>query len=304
MTGGFVVIEIEHWETEVSPLILYFSATGNTRFVALQLAERLGDEALDLLDRIKRDDHSPIHSDRPFVICAPTYVCEMPRFFADYLRKTPLTGSAAAYFIFTSGGYCGISGTLARGIAGKKGLRYMGCAELTMPRTYTANNHYPELETPEIERRIRASAEAIGPIAAAIDGGERLKSRHVWLFELLITLPFNPVWVRVKQGVADFRATDSCVGCGKCARLCPLNVIRMEEGKPVWRGRTCAHCMSCIQNCPAEAIEYGQITPVKARYRFDRYRYALKSPQPQADTNARKTARAAGSDRQENSGCH
>lgn len=276
MTGGFVVIEIEHRETEVSPLILYFSATGNTRFVALQLAERLGDEALDLLDRIKRGDHSPIHSDKPFVICAPTYVCEMPRFFADCLRKTPLTGSSDAYFIFTSGGYCGISGTLARGIAGKKGLRYMGCAELTMPRNYIANDHYPELETPEIERRIRASAEAIGPIAAAIDGGERLKSRHVWLFEVAITLPFNPVWCRLRQGVGDFRATDKCVGCGKCARLCPLNRIGIVDGRPTWHGKSCAHCMSCIQNCPVGAIEYGQITQKKNRYRFEKYRYVLK----------------------------
>ena len=257
-------------------MILYFSVTGNTRFVARQLAGRLGDEALDLLQRIRRGDHSPIHSDRPFVICAPTYVCEMPRFFADYLRKTPLTGGTDAYFIFTSGGYCGISGTLARAIARKKGLRYKGCAELTMPRNYIANDHYPELEKLEIERRIRACAEALEAIAADIASGERLKSRHVWLFELAITLPFNPVWCRLKQGVGDFHATDKCVGCGKCARLCPLNLIEIVDGRPLWRGKRCAHCMSCIQNCPVDAIEYGRITQKKDRYRFEKYRYVLK----------------------------
>ena len=285
-------------------MILYFTATGNTRFVAEALSARLGDEALNLLDRIRRGDHSPIRSDRPFVICAPVYVCEMPRFLAEYLRRTPLNGNRNVYFAFTSGGYSGVSGVLARGIVNRKGMRYMGCADFTMPRNYIASNAYSALEVPEIERRIRDSAARIAPVADAIRRGDKLRSRHVWLFELLITLPFNPVWVRVKQGVADFRATDSCVGCGKCARLCPLNMIHMEGSRPVWRGRTCAHCMSCIQNCPAEAIEYGQITPVKARYRFNRYRYALESPQPQAETNARKTARAAGSDRQENSGCH
>lgn len=258
-------------------MILYFSATGNTRFVAQQLAARLGDETLDLLDRIKRGDHAPIHSDRPFVICAPTYVCEMPRFLADWLRKTPLLGSAQAYFVFTSGGYAGISGVLAGNLMRRKGLRYMGCAELTMPRNYLATDHYPELETPEIERRIRTSNDHIAGIADAIRNGERLKSRHVWLFELLITVPFNPVWCRVKQGVGDFHATDRCVGCGKCARLCPLNAIEIVDGKPVWRGKSCAHCMSCIQNCPAEAIEYGQITQKKKRYRFDKYRYATKN---------------------------
>lgn len=257
-------------------MILYFSATGNTRFVAQRLANRLDDEALDLLDRIRRGDHAPIHSNKPFVICAPTYVCEMPRFLADYLRKTPLTGSRDVYFIFTSGGYAGISGVLAKAIVRKKGLRYMGCAELTMPRNYIVSDHYPELDKSEIERRIRKSAEAIESIATAIGRAERLRSRHVWLFELIITLPFNPVWCRLKQGVSDFRATDKCVGCGKCARLCPLNAIECVDGKPVWRGGSCAHCMSCIQNCPVCAIEYGQITQKKNRYLFEKYRYALK----------------------------
>jgi len=257
-------------------LILYFSATGNTRFVAQRLAASLGDEALDLLDRIKRDDCAPIRSDRPFVICAPTYVCEMPRFLSDHLRKTPLVGNPKVYFVFTSGGYSGISGVLASRLAGKKGLRYMGCADLTMPRNYIANDHYPELDTPEIERRIRTANEDIDGIAAAIARGERLQSRHVWLAEVLITLPFNPVWVRVRQGVGDFHATDRCVGCGKCARLCPLNVIEMVDGRPVWRGKSCSHCMSCIQNCPVQAIEYGQITQKKKRYQFEKYRYAAQ----------------------------
>ena len=35
-------------------MVLYFSATGNTRFLATQLAEKLGDECTDLLERVKK----------------------------------------------------------------------------------------------------------------------------------------------------------------------------------------------------------------------------------------------------------
>ena len=39
-------------------MILYFSATGNTRFIATELAKKLDDECIDLLSRIKKGDFS------------------------------------------------------------------------------------------------------------------------------------------------------------------------------------------------------------------------------------------------------
>ena len=64
-------------------MVLYFSATGNTKLIAKKIAERLRDESLDLLQRIKNSDYSDIYSERPFVICSPIYVSELPGFYAD-----------------------------------------------------------------------------------------------------------------------------------------------------------------------------------------------------------------------------
>lgn len=255
-------------------MVLYFSATGNTRFIAEELAKKLGDESLDLLKRIKEKDYSPIRSEKPFVICVPVYVCEMPSFINELIRKTPFEGNKDVYFVFTSGGYSGICSTLAKRMVRKKGLNYMGAADFKMPRNYIANDTYPELPAEEIKRRIDVSYKLIPEIADLISSGQKLvkRSKHVWLFELIITLPFTPVWTRIRQGVKKFRASDKCIGCKKCARLCPLNVIKPDEnGRPVWDAKMCAHCMSCIQNCPVEAIEYGDVTPPKKRYTFDRY---------------------------------
>ena len=255
-------------------MVLYFSATGNTRFIAEELADRLGDETINLLNRIRHKDHSPIRSEKPFVICVPVYVCEVPSFIADLIRSTPFEGNKNVYFIFTSGGYSGISSFLARRLVKRKGLNYMGSADFKMPRNYIANNTYPELSVSEIKQRIEDSYKLIPEIAGLIADEQMLikRSKHVWLFELIITIPFTPVWTRIKQGVKKFRVDDRCIGCRKCANLCPVNVIRSDEnGRPVWDAKMCAHCMSCIQNCPTEAIEYGDITPSKKRYTFDRY---------------------------------
>ena len=117
------------------------------------------------------------------------------------------------------------------------------------------------------------------PIKAAINRiydfgmwkeGGKLKSRHVFLFETLIIVPFVPVWIKLKLTTKAFYVKDSCLGCGKCAKVCPLNNINIVENKPEW-GKKCTHCMACICNCPKDSIEYGTITVGKERYLFKKF---------------------------------
>ena len=258
-------------------MVLYFSATGNTEYVAQELARQLDDQCVNLLDRIKSGDHSPLHSESPFFICAPVYVCEMPRFLSSYLKKQVFTGSRQIYCVFTSGGYCGISGPHAKKIFAKKNMVWMGHAEVTMPRNYVANNSYGMLEPAEAEERIRSARKHLNTIAEDIRSGKTLSARHVQLWESIVTLPFNPVWCKFMLTAKAFYTTDQCIGCGKCVKLCPLNNITLKEGRPVW-GNQCTHCMACIGNCPTEAIEYGTVTQNKDPYNFGKYRHVAQEP--------------------------
>jgi len=258
-------------------MVLYFSATGNTEFIAREIAKRLDEPCVNLLERVKTQDHSPIHSDTPFIICAPVYVCEMPRFLSRYLKEQTFSGSKDVYFIFTSGGYCGISGPHAKGIFRRKGMNWRGHAEFKMPRNYVASEAYPMLPPEEVRERILESCGRLDAVAEEIRAGRMLTARHVFLFESIITLPFNPVWCKFKMPAKDFHTSDKCIGCGKCVKLCPLNNIRLEEKRPVW-GNHCTHCMACIGNCPTEAIEYGTITQNKEKYNFGKYRHVVDSP--------------------------
>ena len=251
-------------------MILYFSATGNTEFVAKKLAEYTNDETINLLERIRKKDYSEIHSERPFVICSPIYVCEMPRFFADYIDKLELTGNRNVYYVFTSGGYAGIAAALGRKQAKRKGMVYRGRAEFRMPRNYPLSKRYPLLPENEILERIEETKQQLPKVAKQIAGGERIKLRRLTYLEKIVTYPFNPVWVKYKHTAKPFHATDKCKGCGKCERLCPLNNITMVDKKPQW-ANTCAHCMACMSGCPAEAIEYGKITQGQYKYHFNKY---------------------------------
>lgn len=193
---------------------------------------------------------------------------------AKYLKKQTFLGSKDVYFIFTSGGYCGISGFLAKLLFKAKHMVYHGHAEFKMPRNYVANDAYPMLQKNEIKERILNAYQQLDQVTSDILSRNNLKARHIHMFEIIITVPFNPIWCKFKLTAKNFYVTDACVGCGKCEKLCPLNNIKLIDKKPIWNNQ-CTHCMACIGNCPTEAIEYGTITQDKEPYNFGKYTYMV-----------------------------
>ena len=197
-------------------MILYFSATGNTEYIAGKIAEYIGDDTLNLLERIKAGDCSEIHSDRPFVICSPIHVCEMPIFFADYIKRVKLTGNPDVYFVFTSGGYAGIASSIARRIVRRKGMNYMGRAEFTMPRNYPVSRHYPLLGEEENRRRVEESLKRIPEIAAHIKNNEKLQAGETMSKEI----------IHPEEGVFD---TDGGIDLGTVVSVKAADVIDQRQ---------------------------------------------------------------------------
>lgn len=54
-------------------MILYFSGTGNSKYVAKRIADALGDALVNLNDRIKSGDTSPVETGERVIIVTPTY---------------------------------------------------------------------------------------------------------------------------------------------------------------------------------------------------------------------------------------
>lgn len=90
-------------QQEADTLILYYTGTGNSEYVAIKIGEQIEDEAINLFGKIKKHDYSEIHSVRPFVIVYPTYAWQMPRILRDFIRQTAFTGNKCAYFVTTCG---------------------------------------------------------------------------------------------------------------------------------------------------------------------------------------------------------
>ena len=45
------------------------------------------------------------------------------------------------------------------------------------------------------------------------------------------------------------------MGCDLCEKECPINAVKMVDGKAAIDGENCNHCGRCIRKCPFQAIE-------------------------------------------------
>ena len=257
-------------------MIVYFSATGNTRFIARRLAKLLDDDVLDLGPRMRTNDYSDIHCDKTLVVCSPVHVSGLPKFIADYLRAVRFTGTSEAYGVFTDAGYSGIASRQLAAILRKKGLYFKGFVDFKLPGIHITSITNRVIDVDEIERRIKAAYDRLPSIAEAIRRKERFRSKDASMPEVGLTEALAPALRFIGLRTRSFWVTDQCSSCGLCEKICPVSAIAMRSGQPTWSGSHCAHCMACIHNCPAEAIEYGKITQGKKRYTFSKYRYAAR----------------------------
>lgn len=248
-------------------MVLCFSGTGNSRYIAGKIAAALRDELVDLNARIKASDRSPVQTGEDVIVVTPTYAWRIPRLVSDWLRGTELPGAKRIWFVMDCGSEIGNAAAYNCRLAEEKQLCCMGTAQIIMPENYVAMFGVPEAA--EAREIVRNAEPAIADAIACIKAGQPFPAPRNRLYDRVMSAAVNPVFYRLIVKANAFRAGDGCIGCGRCAESCPTNNITLGNGKPVWGGK-CTHCMACICYCPAEAIEYGRRSVGKPRYQFEK----------------------------------
>lgn len=47
---------------------------------------------------------------------------------------------------------------------------------------------------------------------------------------------------------------EKCISCGKCRRVCPMDVDPRDNSRRRENGTECILCMRCIEECPAKSL--------------------------------------------------
>ena len=221
---------------------------------------------MNLNDRIKASDTSLVETGERVIIVTPTYAWRIPRVVRDWLRKTELRGAKQAWFVMTCGSEIGNADKYNRVLCAEKAISCMGTTQIVMPENYIAMFSAPQADE---ARQIVAKAEPdIDRAIAAIQANQPFAPTRNKLYDRFMSGPVNPIFYKFCVKADAFTVSDTCIGCGQCAKRCPMNNVTLKDGKPVW-GKACTHCMACICYCPVSAIEYGKKSVGQPRYHFE-----------------------------------
>ena len=240
-------------------MILYFSATGNCKYVAARLAEAQAQEAASIADCMHEKRF--VFEDETIGVISPAYDWGLPSIVKAFLEQASFR-TKYLYFAATYGTTPGAIGAMAnRAIKGRDIDAYYS---VRMPDTWTP---IFDLSTPEkIARYTKHTESEIDRMIQSVR--ERRTNRHMWprTPAVLTKLIAEPIYNSSVRRTANLHVEDTCISCGLCAKKCPVQAIEMRERRPAWVKEKCVMCLGCLHRCPKFAIQYGSRTKKHGQY--------------------------------------
>ena len=238
-------------------MLFYFTATGNSLYVAKHLEKKPISIAQAVHDTVKT-----YTADRIGIVC-PVFGHEVPALVREFLEQSVFE-TPYFYMILTYGNRHGGAVELAEKLCRECGITPAYINVLLM-----VDNWLPSFDMNEQRSIDKKVEEHLAGIRADI------QARKIWMAPVTDTdRAAHQQFLGFKNSQpADawqhlIRVTESCVGCGICAKVCPSGSIQVVEGKAVHTPGNCQTCLACVHACPKKAI--GLNIPEKnpnARYR-------------------------------------
>lgn len=252
-------------------MIFYFTATGNSKYVAKKIEKGFPGEAIDIVEKFyKKEFIFRVREGEKVFFVFPTYYGTLPKIVIEFIREVSFESKNYSNVseidiigIATCGGSASGTDIIFKKLIRQKDLQVKGFYEVVMPDFYIALFNPPLIEKQKMI--LKRADKKIEEIVDNINFNYRKPYESTYLQRLVSLL--GRFLYRKGRPTKKFFVKDSCISCGKCERDCIDKIIKLDEkGVPIWTKGRCSHCMACINKCPKEAIEYGKKTLGKGRY--------------------------------------
>jgi len=260
-------------------MIFYFSGTGNTRWVARQIADALSESLYNIAEELKGSCTYQLQPGERLGFCFPTHGWQPPHIVRTFLQRLSLQypayeervdGFASKPFTWaltTCGDNMGEAMTILNNELSHLGLVAETQFSVIMPESYVCLP-FMKTDPPEKEAWKQSNARhQLHHIIRVLTDNKRgvielERGATPRLYTYVIGAWFNRHMITDRKFTVD---ADVCINCGLCAKVCPVGNI--SGTPPQWHhDNSCTMCLACYHHCPVHAINYGRITRRRGQY--------------------------------------
>lgn len=232
---------------------IYLSGSGNTKHIVELLLNELG--STGICAPIESEDALRALEGEEIIFAYPTMFSNIPYLVRDFINIHKDTWKGKKIFLITTMGLFAGDGTgCAARLLKKYGAEITGGLQIVMPDSI--GDCKALKKTREQNKEIIAKADKrIIEAAKQIREG-RYPKEGLSFAAHLAGLFGQRLWFYNKAtGYTDKLKInqDKCLGCGICAKNCPTQNIKIEDGKAVASSK-CTMCYRCVNHCPGQAM--------------------------------------------------
>ena len=238
-----------------------YTGTGNSLWVARQLALELEEATIEFMPYLSRDFE--VEADQVGIIF-PVHIWGLPTHVIQFINHLHVKPGTYFFALAVNAGQPAATLLQLKKLSSNREWSLALGYSIVMPTNYIPWGGPGPIG---IQQRLNSEAqEKVKVIARSILQGDRKKvEKGPFWQNIVFSWIYKKSFQRVCKMDKKFWVDDQCNGCGICLKVCPAANIEMINERPSWLHR-CEQCLACIQWCPQEAIQYGKKTVKYPRY--------------------------------------
>ena len=246
-------------------LMLYFSATGNSKYIAELFSRQMGGKCHSIEERL--DFEGLITSSEVIGFCYPIYASRVPRNLREFTAKytESLKGKKVVIFctqmVFSGDGARAFTELLPR-----KAFEVIYAEHFIMPNNVPNFFLTPLARKDKVLKYFANAEQKMRLICSDIKAGI-VRKRGFNIFSRILGLPQAaafPLLERIARKTV--KVNSECDKCGVCVSACPMNNLAVENDRLVHK-HNCVICYRCVNQCPQKAITVVFHGKVKKQYK-------------------------------------
>lgn len=233
---------------------IYFSGTGNSRY-ALEVFLKELDKDFVLFAIEDENLIEQINNHDEIVFSYPVQYSDVPKILRDFIHNNLKLWQGKKIFVIAtmamfSGDGAGVLGRLLK----MYGATITGGLHLIMPDSIADEKVLKRSYEKNSQLVAKAKTKIVKAVADIKVG--RYPKEGLGTFSRLAGFISQRLWFghRTKEYSNKLKIdTDKCIGCSKCAKICPTKNILMQDNKAKGNDK-CTVCYRCVNACPKQAI--------------------------------------------------